>query len=200
MTKDFHMNHLIPPDPTKTISVDFWPSAHPNGRCESTILPLFLGWENRGKIVLSHLPFGWAEGQKSTERIVFVGSGGMRWFIWKSFVMVWGQGKHGFRVKTHFKIEPHVLESAVCRRYFQKCIRDRLDRPDITKSLNLVWNVARPPKTVQPVIHSILSTYDFFSGNVKWIQVTSYPERDQRWQAKEPEKIANNENSPNSTN
>jgi len=49
-----------------------------------------------------------------------------------------------------------------CRRYFQKCIRDRLDRPDITKSLNLGWNVARPTKTVQPVIHSILSTYDFF--------------------------------------
>ena len=86
-----------------------------------------------------------------------------------------------------------------CRRYFQKCIRDRLDRPDITKSLNLGWNVARPPKTVQPVIHSILSTYDFFSGNVKWIQVTWYPERDQRWRAKEPEKIANNENSPKST-
>ena len=80
MTNGFHMNELIPPDPTKTISVDFWPSVPPKRRFESTILPVFSGWENRGKIVLSHLHYGGTEGQKST-KIVFVGSGGMRLFI-----------------------------------------------------------------------------------------------------------------------
>ena len=36
--------------------------------------------ENMGKIVLSHLPIGGTEGEKSNE-IVFVGSGGMRAFV-----------------------------------------------------------------------------------------------------------------------
>ena len=43
MINDFHTNDLIPPDPTKTISLDFWPSVPRKGRCESTILPMFSG-------------------------------------------------------------------------------------------------------------------------------------------------------------
>ena len=38
---NFHTNDLIPPDPTKTISMDIWPSVPPKGSCESTILPLY---------------------------------------------------------------------------------------------------------------------------------------------------------------
>ena len=80
MINDFHTNDLIPPDPTKTVSLDFWPSVPPKRSCESTILPMFSGWENKGEIVLSQLPLGGTEGQKSNE-LVFVGLAGMRSFV-----------------------------------------------------------------------------------------------------------------------
>ena len=80
MINDFHANDLIPPDPTKTTSLDFWPSVPPKGSRESTILPPFSHPENIGKTVISHLPLGGTEGQKSNE-IVFVGSGGMGSFV-----------------------------------------------------------------------------------------------------------------------
>ena len=53
-------------------------------------------------------------------------------------------------------------------------------------------DIVGPPITVQPVSHSILSKGDFFSWNVKWVQVAWDPQRDEQWQATEPEKIANN--------
>ena len=71
MINDFHTNDRISPDPTKTISLDIWPSVLPKGSCESTILPLFSHPENIGKIVLSQLPSGGAEVQKP-KKIVFV--------------------------------------------------------------------------------------------------------------------------------
>ena len=71
MINYFHTNDVIPPDPTQTISLDFWPSVPTKGICESTILPLFSHPENIGKIVLSQLPSGGAEVQKP-KKIVFV--------------------------------------------------------------------------------------------------------------------------------
>ena len=81
MINDFHANDLIPSYPTKTISLDCWPSVPPKGSgCESTMLLLISHPENIGKIVLSQLlPLGGTEGQQSNE-IVFVGYGGIRSF------------------------------------------------------------------------------------------------------------------------
>ena len=68
------------------------------------------------KIVVSYIPCWGTEGQKSTG-IVLRRLKGRGSFIQNSFVMVWGQGKHGFWVETYFLIEPHFLRKTVKPRF-----------------------------------------------------------------------------------
>ena len=63
---------------------------------------------------ISGLPFPLKVGAHDFAHVFgFVGSGGMRSSVWKSFIMVGGQGKHGFWVETYFLIEPHLSKSTV---------------------------------------------------------------------------------------
>ena len=80
------MNDLTPPDPTKTVSLGFWPSVSPTkGMCDSTIdfAPIFPPRKHGQNRAFASTTFlGGTEGQKS-DGIVFAGSGGMRSFVWK---------------------------------------------------------------------------------------------------------------------
>ena len=62
---------------------------------------MFSGWENRGKIVLSHLSLGGTEGHKSNE-IVFVGSGGTSEVVRMKVVLSWFE----VRESTVFELKP----------------------------------------------------------------------------------------------
>ena len=97
VTSDFHMNDFIPPDLPKTISMDFWPSVPLKDMCESTILSVP---ESTGKIVLSLIPYGGTEGQKSSE--VILGRRDARVGVHKDFL------------KSQLLVAVYLVESTLC--------------------------------------------------------------------------------------